>query len=178
MVLSERAEVPPAATNVFLRRALWESAIVSYGRMAVSEKRRKLDHEELLRTARGDRGIEFHELLMGWRHDHVGHRLSRELESIDVYVDYLDADPSVLDSVRVAVSPSGGPPDNSPFAVEFREHVTALRDVLWERYLAPIGEVIARQLPTGTPMPTPAESSERVTVEQTLWARSNDTGMG
>lgn len=162
---------------MFLRRALWESAIVSYGRMAVSEKRRKLDHHELLGAARGDSGVEFHKLLMGWRHDHVGHRLSRELESIDVYADYLDADPGVLDSLRVAVSPSGGPADDSPFVVEFREHVTALRDTLWERYLAPIGELIAKQLPTGTPMPTPAKSSDRLILEQTLWARSNGTGV-
>lgn len=72
---------------------------------------------------------------------------------------------------------AGGPADDSPFVVEFREHVTALRDTLWERYLAPIGELIAKQRPTGTPMPPPAEPSDRLIVEQTLWARSNGTGM-
>jgi hypothetical protein len=67
MVLAARAELPKTAMAAFTRRAFWESAIVSYGRMEASTKKRKLAHEALLRTARGDRGIEFHKILMSWR---------------------------------------------------------------------------------------------------------------
>lgn len=178
MVLLARTEVPDVAANVFHRRALWESAIVSYGRMAVSEKRRNVDYEELLRAARGDRGVEFHETLMGWRHDHVAHRKSRSLESVAVYADYLDEAPDVLDSIRVSVSPSGGPADDSPLVVEFCEHIKTLRDKLWEKYLAPVGELIATRGPRGVLEPADRAPSDGLTVEQTLWSRVNGTGIG
>ncbi|WP_182865551.1 hypothetical protein [Mycobacteroides abscessus] len=89
MVLAVRTQFADVGPNVFHRRALWESAVVSYGRMVVSEKRRNVDYEELLRAARGDRGVDFHETLMEWRHDHVAHRRSRALETVAVYADYI-----------------------------------------------------------------------------------------
>lgn len=178
MVLAARTKITEVAANVFHRRALWESAIVSYGRMAVSEKRRNVDYEALLRAARGDRGIEFHETLMGWRHDHVAHRRSRDLETVSVYVDYLDAEPDVLDSIRASVSPSGGPSDTSPLAVEFGEHVRVLRYTLWEQYLAPIGELIATRGPRGGLVPAEPETSDSFVVHQVLWSRGNGAGIG
>lgn len=177
MVLAARTEVPDVAANVFHRRALWESAIVGYGRMAVSEKRRNVDYEDLLRAARGDRGMQFHETLMGWRHDHVAHRRSRDLEAVAVYADYLVAAPDVLDSIRVSVSPSGGPAEGSPLVVEFCEHVKALRDTLWQKYLAPIGELIATRGPRGVLVLAEPEPSDGLTVQQVLWSRVNGTGM-
>ncbi|QNJ91216.1 hypothetical protein HZU40_23785 [Mycolicibacterium fluoranthenivorans] len=177
MVLAARSEVPNVPANVFHRRGLWESAIVSYGRMAVSERRRKLDHEDLLRAARGDRGVEFHEVLMGWRHDHVAHRLSQDLETVTVCVDYPDEQPDVLDSIRVFVSPSGGPVDDSPFVVEFREHAKALRDALWEKYLAPPAEMIAKRGPRGILMPAQPPPPEGLTIQQVLWSRVSGTGI-
>ncbi|AFS13662.1 MULTISPECIES: hypothetical protein [Mycobacterium avium complex (MAC)] len=177
MVLAARTQVPDVAANVFHRRALWESAIVSYGRMAVSEKRRDIDYEDLLRAARGDRAMQFHETLMGWRHDHVAHRKSRDLEAVAVYADYLDADPDVLDSIRVSVSPSGGPAEGSPLVIEFYEHVKALRDTLWQKYLAPIGELIATRGPRGGLTPAEPEPADGLTVQQVLWSRVNGTGM-
>lgn len=177
MVLLARTEVPDTPGNVLHRRALWESAIVSYGRMAVSEKRRNVEYEDLLRAARGARGVEFHETLMQWRHDHVEHRKSRDLEVVAVYADYLDADPDVLDSIRVSISPSGGPIDDSPFVVEFGLHVKALRDTLWEKYLAPIGELIATRGPRGALEPAGPEPTEALSVQQVLWSRTNGTGV-
>jgi len=63
----------------------------------------------------------------------------------------------------------------------FREHVKTLRDTLWETYLAPIGEALARRQPT-VPDPIPAfqgvdSETERIMVTCTLWARSNGTGL-
>ncbi|OFV75155.1 hypothetical protein [Rhodococcus erythropolis] len=176
MVLLERAQVTDTAANAFHRRALWESAIVSYGRMGVSDRRRKLDYDDLLRAARGERGIEFHKTLMNWRHDHVAHRLSRDLETVVVFADYLDHAPSVLDSISVSVSAAGGPPESSPTLVEFTAHVKALRDTLWEKYLAPTAELIATRGPSGGMKSPESEAADRMTIQLTLWSRANGTG--
>lgn len=180
MALHEREQLPAQPSTAFMRRAYWESAIVSYGRMQASGKKRKLEHEDLIRAARGERGIEFHEVLMGWRHGHVAHRASGDFEAVRVYVDHLDADPETLDSIRVEVATSVGPADDSEQVWEFREHIKALRDTLWEQYLAPIGESLAKRMPPGQPMTAGDESpdaADRITAALTLWSRHNGTGM-
>lgn len=182
MALHERSQLQSAPATAFTRRALWESAIISYGRMQTSGKKRRLEHEDLLHKARGDRGIEFHEILMSWRHGHVGHRNSEEFEAVRVFADHLDAAPDTLDSIRAEVVTSMGPPINSELETEFSAHVEALRNTLWEQYLAPIGEELAQRTPPGQPMtaawsPDP-EAAERLTLELTLWARTNGTGVG
>ena len=53
-----RLEACRVATAV-TRRALWESAVVSYGRMGVSDKR-NVEYEELLHTAGGEEAKAFH----------------------------------------------------------------------------------------------------------------------
>lgn len=160
------------ATNAFHRRALWESAIVSYGRVEVSDRRRKLDYDDLLRSARGERGVEFHKTLMNWRHDHVAHRLPRDLETVAVFADYLNHAPNAHDSVSVPVSAAGGPPESSPTLVEFTEHAKALR----EKYLSPLAELIATRGP-GAGMKSPkGEAADRMTIQLTLWSRVNGAG--
>ncbi|WP_205843400.1 hypothetical protein [Mycolicibacter virginiensis] len=180
MALAARAELPVSAAVAFKRRAFWESAIVSYGRMEASTKKRKLAHEDLLRTARGERGIEFHAVLMGWRNDHVAHRLSRDFETVAVYADYLDEEPGTLDGIRADVATSLGPDDDSLLVEEFREHVKQLRDTLWEKYLAPIGEHLAGQEHRPkvlSPSSVPPDSDNWLTLTPTLWSRHNGTGM-
>ncbi len=177
MVLLARVEISDIAANAFHRRALWESAIVSYGRMAVSDRRRKLDHDDLLREARGARGVEFNDILMNWRNSHVAHRLSQGLESVTVFADYLHDAPDVLDSIGVSVSAAGGPSNDSPMVVEFTEHVKALRDTLWSSYLAPPAELIATRGPQGVMNPAVDEPADRMTLHLTLWSRVSGTGM-
>jgi hypothetical protein len=70
MVLHERQNLPETAANAFTRRALWESAVITYGRMAFSDKKRKLAHDELLRVSGGEKAVAFHDQLTRWRHDH------------------------------------------------------------------------------------------------------------
>jgi hypothetical protein len=181
MALHERERLPAKPSTAFARRAFWESAIASYGRMEASNKKRKLEHEAVLRAARGERGIEFHEILMDWRNGHVAHRMSGDFEAVRVFADHLDDDPEALDSIRAEVVTSFGPADDSEFVREFREHVKALRDTLWEQYLAPIGEHLAKQTPPGEPRtaawdPHP-DAEGRMTLELTLWSRVNGTGM-
>ncbi|WP_208103654.1 hypothetical protein [Mycolicibacterium sp. CBMA 226] len=180
MVLRARAKLPETAATAFTRRAFWESAIVGYGRMEASTKRRKLAHEELLRSARGDRGVDFHAILMSWRNDHVAHRLSRDFETVAVYADYLDDKPETLDGISANVVTSLGPND-SQLVEEFSDHVRLLRDTLWEKYLAPIGEHLAKQehrpkAPTSGMTPPPG-SVDWFTLTVNLWSRRNGTGL-
>lgn len=181
MALHERAQLPNKPSTAFMRRAYWESAIVSYGRMQASGKKRKLEHEDLIRVARGERGIELHEVLMGWRHGHVAHRASGDFEAVRVFADCLDADPETLDSIRVEAATSVGPADDSDEVREFREHIKALRDTLWAEYLAPIGESLAKQTPPGQPMTEtwdPPSAADRIAAELVLWSQHDGTSMG
>ena len=71
MVLHERQNLPNTAANVFMRRGLWESAVISYGRMEFSDKKRKLTHEDLVRATGGEKALALHEQLTEWRHGHI-----------------------------------------------------------------------------------------------------------
>lgn len=181
MVLHERKNLPDTAANAFTRRALWESAVITYGRMEFSDKKRKLAHNELLRASGGEKAVTFHDQLTRWRHNHVAHRFSKDFEATAVVAGYADTEEKILDSVAVGVSTWIGPADDSDEACMFREHVKSLRDTLWETYLAPIGEALARRQPTVLDTVPPFHGLEskhdRLMVTCTLWARSNGTGL-
>lgn len=119
---------------------------------------------------------------MSWRHGHVGHRNSAEFEAVRVFADQLNAATGTLDSLRVEIVTSLGPLIDSELAKEFSDHVEALRVTLWEQYLAPIGEVLAKQTTLGQPMTAAWEPhpdvAECLTLELTLWSRTNGTGVG
>ena len=51
MALLERSQLQVIAATVFTRRALWESAIVSYARMQTIGEKRRLEHESHQRQA-------------------------------------------------------------------------------------------------------------------------------
>jgi hypothetical protein len=57
MVLDARRDPPERLRNVFIRRALWESAVIGYGRSAVDVQKQKLAEEEPLRAADGDAAV-------------------------------------------------------------------------------------------------------------------------
>ena len=138
-----------------------------------------MDHEDLLRLAGGADALAFHEEVMRWRHDHVAHRLSKDFEAVDVVAHYGDDEVARPDVIGLTVSTWRGPQDDSPEAVQFREHVTRLRDTLWVEYLAPIGETIVRRERTETALDAEPErgDADRIAVNLTLWSRTNGTGL-
>ncbi|MEU4710855.1 hypothetical protein AB0G00_30950 [Nocardia salmonicida] len=82
-VLLERLKTPDASPNLFLRRGLWEAAVVSYGRVGPSHQRRKIDLDALF-LASGDSGAsDFHNVISKWRHGHVTHRADTAFETVD-----------------------------------------------------------------------------------------------
>jgi hypothetical protein len=181
MVLHERQNLRNTAANVVIRRALWESAIVSYGRMEFSDKKRKLTHEDLVRATGGEKALEFHERLTQWRHGHIAHRLSPAYETTAVVAHYADTGQSGLETLDVGISTWIGPLDDSALAEEFRQHVKALRDNLWRMYLAPIGEALVRRQQAtaglGLRYAGLESDAEHLVATCTLWARSNGTAI-
>lgn len=179
MVLDARLNTLDKPENTFVRRALWESAVVSYGRMAASDRKRKLDHENLLCVAGGSDALAFHEQVMRWRHDHVAHRLSKDFEAVEVVAYYEDGEAARPDAIGLNVSTWTGPKDDAIEAVQFREHVTLLRDTLWVEYLAPVGESIVRRerMEAAPDAESERRDADRITANLTLWSRTNGTGL-
>ena len=54
MTLLGLRETPNTPSTVFVRRSLWEAAVIAYGRMTMSNRARKVDFDDLLSMA-GDR---------------------------------------------------------------------------------------------------------------------------
>ena len=105
---------PDEFSTAFMRRALWESAVVSYGRIAASDRQRKLDHEDLLKAAGGEDALAFHEQVMRWSHDHVARRLSKEFEAVEVFAHHTNEAAERPALVGLRVSTWRGPKDDSP----------------------------------------------------------------
>ena len=130
MALHERSETADIPSTVFVRRALWESAVISYGRAGVSMRKRKVPFRDFVLEATGPEGLATHERIMDWRHGHVAHRTRPEFEDVEASVAfYPDGRPSEL---HLVVSTDIGPATDSPFAVAFANHAKSLRDALYE----------------------------------------------
>jgi hypothetical protein len=180
MALHERAKLPNSLANTFVRRALWESAVISYGRMGFSGVRR-LEYEELLDAVGGQGSRDFHAQVMGWRHGHVAHRTDRAYEETAVVAQHADGNTSDPEALNLLISTWVGPDDDTAVAHQFMDHANKLRVALWEKYLAPIGERVTERHSTAT---APARSfagftteAERLVATCTLWTRSNGTGI-
>ncbi len=148
MALLERRELEARFQNMFRRRVLWESAVVSYGRLAVSNRKRKIHFKDFVAQITGAEGLALHEQIMEWRHGHVAHRTSPEFESIETVLTFKDAEatPSALE---IVLSTDAGPLDDSEFVVAFRQHVKVLRDAMYEQKIKPLGVSIVDDFNSG-----------------------------
>jgi hypothetical protein len=172
-VLNARRGIPVIPANVFVRRALWESAVISYGRLGQSTQRRKIDLGALF-AASGDSGAsEFHDEIMRWRHGHVAHRADAAFESVKALlcVDGLGS-PHAL---QLVVEPAIGPQDDENLVERFRAHVFLLRNTIWESFMAPLATTLAERAqrrPVGLEdsVPYPAPPAEGLAATLTLWA--------
>lgn len=137
MILHTRAAIPAIPANHFARRALWEAAIVSYGRTAMSGRRRQ-QVEELL-TFLGSPAKELHEDLMAWRNKHVAHRVDRTREQVDVRA-MVDEAKRRVTGVKIRVRPVVGPEDqdNQQLASRVQEHVRVCKEAAWGQRIKPL----------------------------------------
>ncbi|MCA2254811.1 hypothetical protein JF710_16650 [Mycobacterium intracellulare] len=173
MALMYRAELEPTMENMFRRRAYWESATVSYGRLIVSDKKRKIPFKEFIGEVTGDDGLALHEQIMNWRQQHVAHRTGNQYESVETVLafEHGSATPNAL---KIVLGVDMGPLDDSEFVEAFREHVKTLRDAMYERKLHPLGEKIIEYFNATRPLvqirPALNQSSlERYVVEYRLF---------
>jgi len=82
MTLHARAELTNDAEHLFVRRALWEAAVISYGRRANTGRRRQRLTE--LVEAEGAAAQACHRDVVAWRDRHVAHRVDRLRERVQV----------------------------------------------------------------------------------------------
>jgi hypothetical protein len=176
-VLYERAQLSNTGANVFLRRALWESATASYGRMGASEKR-KVDFQTFVNEVGGSAAKRLHEELMLWRHEHVAHRTGAEYEETVAEVYF---DDQGVNHLNVVVSTSIGPPDENDLPQRFQDYVDKLRDHLWENYMAPWGKTLAeRARESGPPTESAPQANpreDRIGLSLTLWDQVHGVGL-
>lgn len=167
MALYERKQLDDTkASNLFLRRALWESAIASYGRCAVSDQGRKIPFKEFVEEITGDEGLAVHEQIMDWRHGHVAHRKRSEFESVETVLTFASG-PSHPTSLNVVLNIHSGPDNKAELVVAFDAHVTALRDAMWEKRMFPLAPSIVDDLNAG-----------RIARPNRLRAAKDDTSAG
>lgn len=124
--------------TMFHRRALWESAVVSYGRCAVSDHKREIPFKDFVEEVTGDEGLALHERIMDWRHGHVAHRKRAEFESIETVLSFAkgSAHPT---SLHIVLGIDLGPVNDSEFVASFETHIQTLRDAMYEKKIRPYG---------------------------------------
>src|SRR5215212_3841689 len=130
MTLHARSDVPDDAGHVFTRRALWEAAVISYGRTATTGRRQQRVTD--LVSALGVDAGRCHEDTMAWRDRHVAHRVDRLREAVETEA-ILDPAERRLKRLNIRVAPAFGPEEEEGDLVQrFERHVKALRDRVWE----------------------------------------------
>lgn len=134
MTLRARSDVPADAAHLFTRRALWEAAVISYGRTATSGRRKGRVME--LVSALGVDAEKCHQDVMAWRDRHVAHRVDSLREMVEIKA-ILDPAERRIKRLNVRVAPTLGPEEEAGDLVRrFESHVKALRDRLWEERFA------------------------------------------
>jgi hypothetical protein len=148
MVLNARLGLANTPANLFQRRALWESAVACYGRLIVSDQKRKIPFKEFVEEITGVDGLAIHERIMDWRQGHVVHRTDAEFESIETVLAFAQGSAAPT-GLHIVLGTDLGPEDDSEFVVSFREHVKTLRDAIYEKRLRPLGVSIIEDLNKG-----------------------------
>ena len=132
MTLSARKLPAADAEQLFARRALWEAAVVAYGRTATTGRRRQRLND--LITAQGPDAEACHREVMAWRNQHVAHRVDERRESVNVGL-IVDPEGHRLTRLHIRISTVLGPEDEGGDLVgRFEAHVSMLRNAIWETH--------------------------------------------
>ncbi|MGW4718194.1 hypothetical protein [Nocardia sp. NPDC004260] len=174
-VLEARLNTPVTPSNLFVRRALWEAAVISYGRVGQSTRRRKIDLAGLFAASGDPDASNFHDTIKEWRHGHVAHRADAAFESVDAL---LCVDASLTPSaLKLVIETDIGPQDDEQLAEKFRAHVILLHNTIWERFMVPLAAKLTEKaqrntVDPGSVMPYPTPSAHGFIATLTLWDRS------
>lgn len=145
---------------------------MSYGRLAVSDRKRRIEFKDFVKEVTGEDGLKIHERIMDWRHGHVAHRTGAEFESAETVLAFLNGT-DVPTEIHLVLEIDLGPLDHGEFATAFRDHVDVLSAAVYERKIRVFARKIIDDLNAGriTQPPllhTPAAEStwERYILDQ------------
>jgi hypothetical protein len=134
-LLESRQSLEESAPNAFVRRGLWEAALVAYARTVTSGRRRNMG-ELIANFTPEERRI--HDIVVAWRNQHVAHRVDPDRESVAVRGVVGHGEPQIL-GVRVHVHPVFGPEEeDADLERAFQDLVYRVRLEIWESYMVPI----------------------------------------
>lgn len=139
MSLHERSKIPRAGSNLYLRRALWEQAVIGYGRCFNTGSREKLPADLLDTMSPAE--VDTHRETLAWRNKHVAHRVEKRFEWTDVSLAYRPETDSAH-AVRIRVELNEGP--EGGLADALQRLAQRLRIELWEREFGDVEEMILR----------------------------------
>lgn len=130
--LYDRRQIEDTGVNIFVRRAIWEGAVISYGRCYGTGRRRSLLRKYIDSMTPEQRNR--HKLTIHWRKQHVAHRADPALEAYTTVAE-VDAVGTLL-KVSCRVASTFSP---SQVAVqELEDLADALKDMVWENELVPL----------------------------------------
>ena len=127
-----RRQIEDTGANLFVRRAIWEGAVISYGRCYVTGRRRSLlrKYKEGMTLEQRNR----HDETIHWRDKHVGHRVDQALE-VATTVAEVDTAGTLL-KVSGRITPTVSP--SQVAAQELEDLAEVLKDMVWEKELIPL----------------------------------------
>lgn len=165
MSLFYLAELESKPANIFRRRALWESAVVSYGRCAVSARKRKIPFVDFVKAVAGDDGHAVHERIMDWRHGHVAHRNSADFESVETILAYAPSGGRLSPTeMKIQLAVGAGPDDDTELVTAFERLVETVRNAMYEQKIRPLAvdivdDLNARRVPWPSELRPPEDRS-------------------
>ncbi len=135
-VLYSRDQMPNIAANVFTRRALWDAAVVAYGRCFNTGVRRALLKQFVDTLSAAE--LARHTATLKWRDKHAGHRVDPKLEK-SAAVGYFAADGRLV-KVESEVTPTVAP--EAEASTELQDLLSTLMNRVWEQRLTELEQRI------------------------------------
>jgi hypothetical protein len=142
MALHALQQTEDKAQNVFARRALWEGAVIAYGRTAKAGRRQVLVRD--LIAAVGGEAASVHDHVLQWRDKHVAHRQDASREAVKAWA-VVDAGARRAVGVHLRIAPATVPEDD--FIDSFQRHVFALRNAAWAQRIVPLEREVLADYP-------------------------------
>jgi hypothetical protein len=131
-----RWKTTTAPKDIYVRRALWEQAVVAYARCFDQSRRRKIPGALYEQMTGGS--LRVHEETMRWRDKLVAHRVDKDAAWSIPTLAYIGDAPKPV-SVRIRVDLPRGPEDDR-MAVALGELAQGLKNRLWQQWLRPLEE--------------------------------------
>lgn len=133
MVLHYRRGLSKELVDVYLRRALWEEAIIAYARCFTSGRRPQVPSELIDQLSPDEQSI--HRAALRWRHKHVAHRVEDMFESVETSLVYRPTETEPR-AARIRLTVMIGP-DDADLPDRLGQIAKALKDRIWTDHMAP-----------------------------------------